>query len=123
MQNSMVITHTNRRCCPTLRDIYQTRTGDETSLLPIPTTVPAPETAATPATSNGHCAGCAAGRQMIPAEKAAAVCQCSRRRIYRWIEDGSLHFRELPDGTVLVCGVTLAAKLEQLEDATGFLGR
>jgi hypothetical protein len=35
---------------------------------------------------------------MITAEKAAAICQCSRRLIYRRIDEGSLHFRELPDG-------------------------
>ncbi len=69
------------------------------------------------------CGDCQAGGLMIPVEKAAVVCQCSRRLIYRWIEKGALHFRELPDGAVLVCGVTLAAKLEQLEDATGALAR
>ncbi|MEP7340243.1 MAG: hypothetical protein ABI977_21100 [Acidobacteriota bacterium] len=123
MLNSMVTLQTNTYCRPTPRDLYQTCTGDKTTLLPLPAPAPAsaaPRILATPA---NHCADCNAGGQMITAEKAAAICQCSRRLIYRWIDDGSLHFRELPDGSVLVCGVTLTAKLEQLEDATGFLSR
>jgi hypothetical protein len=93
-------------------DYYQTRTGDETTLLKPP---------AAPLIPADQCAACQARGGMIPAEKAATICQCRRRTIYRWIEEGVLHFRELPDGTVLVCGATLMAKLEQLEDATGRL--
>lgn len=58
------------------------------------------------------CETCGDGTQMVSAEKAAAVGWASRRQIYRWIEDGSLHFLEQPDGEVLICGRTLAAKLE-----------
>lgn len=123
MRNSMVITHTNTRCHVMPGDLYRTRTSDETCLLPVVPTASSPRIGATPTTLPGRCAGCEAGEQMIPAEKAAVVCQCSRRLIYRWIEEGSLHYRELPDGTVLVCGVTLASKLEQLEDPTGHLAR
>jgi len=113
MYNSVVATHTNRENRPTLLDQYQTRVSGDVRR-PATPSVP-PETAT--------CADCNAGGQMVTAEKAATICQCSRRLIYRWIEEGSLHFRELPDGAVLVCGVTLAAKLEQLEDATGYLAR
>jgi hypothetical protein len=123
MLNSMIASHTNTYSRPTPRDLYQTCTGDKTALLPVPAPAPATTAAETSATSNGYCAECEAGGQMIPAEKAAIICQCSRRLIYRWIEEGSLHFRELPDGAVLVCGVTLATKLEQLEESTGYLAR
>lgn len=118
MQNSTVITYTTNRCYPVPNDLYATCTGDKTMLLPGNASRQTPAGNASP---NSRCLGCEKNEQMIPAEKAAIVCQCSRRRIYRWIEDGTLHFRELPDGTVLVCGVTLAAKLEDLEEMTGSL--
>ena len=118
MLNSMLITHTNLHSCSTLSDQYQTRTGDENSFLSVRAPLSATTVSASPAI---HCAGCDTGGLMISAERAATICQCSRRLIYRWIDEGSLHFRELPDGAVLVCGVTLAAKLEQLENATGVL--
>lgn len=101
-------------------DHYQTRTGDETAML---AQAGAPVMTATPTAPIDQCTECNANGRMITAEKAATVCQCSRRMIYRWIEEGALHFREMPDGTVLVCGVTLSAKLEQLEGATGVLSR
>ena len=123
MLNSMTTSHTNTHYRSASRDMYQTCTGDQTALLPASAPVPPPVAAKTPATSSVCCADCEAGGQMVTAEKAAIICQCSRRLIYRWIEEGSLHFRELPDGSVLVCGVTLTAKLEQLDDATGYLSR
>ena len=55
---------------------------------------------------------------MLTAERAATLCQCSRRKIYHWIEEGHLHFVELADGTVLVCGKTLAKKIEELSSTT-----
>jgi len=123
MLNSMITLHTNTYCHPTSRDLFQTCTGDKTALLPTPAPAPASAAPGILATPANQCADCGVGGQMITAEKAAAICQCSRRLIYRWIDEGSLHFRELPDGSVLVCGVTLASKLDQLEDATGFLSR
>jgi hypothetical protein len=115
MQNVMATTLTNRHSCPTLNDLYQTRTDGQTALLPLP--------ALAFATAANQCTECVAGGQMISAERAAVICQCSRRLIYRWVEEGALHFRELPNRTVLICGVTLAAKLEQLEGATELLAR
>lgn len=55
---------------------------------------------------------------MVSAERAANICQCSRLKIYRWIDEGHLHYVELPDGAVLVCGKTLAQKIEELNIAT-----
>ena len=40
--------------------------------------------------------------KMIAAEKAASTCDCSRRKIYRWIEKGELHFFETPEGEAMV---------------------
>ena len=34
---------------------------------------------------------------MISAERAANICQCSRLKIYRWIDEGDLHYVELPE--------------------------
>jgi len=64
------------------------------------------------------CLICGEDVKMIVAEKAATVCQCSRRRIYRWIEDGDLHFFETPDGEVLVCGRSLSLKMDELDSTT-----
>ncbi len=114
MQSVMTSFQAQMSYHPALFDQFQTRTGDETALLP--------RSAASPLPSD-QCADCDATGRMVPAEKAATICQCSRRMIYRWIDEGVLHYRELPDGTVLVCGASLTAKLEQLEGATGLLPR
>jgi hypothetical protein len=65
-----------------------------------------------------ECLTCGEEVKMIAAEKAAAICQCSRRRIYRWIEEGDLHFFEMPDGEVLVCGRSLSQKMDELDSRT-----
>lgn len=64
------------------------------------------------------CPACVGNVGLLTAERAATVCQCSRRKIYHWIEEGHLHFVELVDGTVLVCGRTLAKKIEELNSST-----
>src|SRR5262247_1988257 len=65
-----------------------------------------------------ECLICGEEVKMIAAEKAATVCQCSRRKIYRWIEEGELHFFEMPDGEVLVCGRSLSKKMDELDSIT-----
>jgi hypothetical protein len=97
---------------PAWRDPYRTRAnGDlETRILPA--------TTASAGDATLYCAICGDATRMIAAEQAATLCQSSRRLIYRWIEGGELHFGEMADGVVLVCGRTLAAKLDQLEGAT-----
>jgi len=64
------------------------------------------------------CNLCTGNVGLITAERAAMLCQCSRRKIYHWIEEGHLHFVELTDGAVLVCGRTLAKKIEELNSST-----
>ncbi len=60
----------------------------------------------------GGCEICGDQARMITTEQAATLSRRSHRQIFRWIEDGSLHFVELPDGSAMVCGRTLAAKLD-----------
>jgi hypothetical protein len=69
------------------------------------------------------CRVCGDGVKMIAAEKAAALCQCSRRKIYRWIEEGDLHFFETLDGEVLVCGRSLSRKMDDLDSTTDKLSQ
>jgi hypothetical protein len=59
--------------------------------------------------------------RMMLAEKAATVCQCSRRKIYRWIEEGDLHYVEMPGGEVMVCGRSLSRKMDELDSTTNKL--
>ncbi|MBL8169929.1 MAG: hypothetical protein JNJ50_17350 [Acidobacteria bacterium] len=67
------------------------------------------------------CESCGAAVGMIAAEKAAILCQCTRRQIYRWIEAGEIHFTELLDGSVWVCGKSLAQKIDELDANTNKL--
>jgi hypothetical protein len=48
------------------------------------------------------CRICGEDVKMISAKKAAIICHCSRRKIYRWIEEGDLHFFETPEGEAMV---------------------
>jgi len=70
-----------------------------------------------------ECLICGEEVKMIAAEKAATVCQCSRRMIYRWIEEGDLHFFEMPDGEVMVCGRSLSQKMDELDYRTDRLSK
>jgi hypothetical protein len=45
---------------------------------------------------------------MLPVELAAKVAGVSPRTLYRRIEQGKVHFRELSDGAVLVCENSLS---------------
>jgi hypothetical protein len=65
-----------------------------------------------------ECLVCGEEVKMIAAEKAATVCQCSRRKIYSWIEQGDLHFFEMSDGEALVCGRSLSQKMDELDSIT-----
>src|SRR5262245_29537545 len=56
--------------------------------------------------------------KMIADEKAATLCHCGRRKIYRWIEVGDLHFCETPEGEALVCDRSLSRKMDELDSTT-----
>jgi hypothetical protein len=47
---------------------------------------------------------------MLPVELAARASKVSPRIVYRWIEQNQVHYRELSDGTVLVCENSLRSK-------------
>lgn len=53
------------------------------------------------------CEGCGAERLMLTPRDAAALSGVTTRLIYARVEAGALHFKELPDGTLLVCGHSL----------------
>ncbi len=69
------------------------------------------------------CLICREEVKMIVAEKAAAICQCSRRKIYRWIEERDRRFVEMPDGEVMVCGRSLSQKMDDLDSNTDRLSQ
>ena len=49
------------------------------------------------------CNGCNEQVTMIRPEEAAAVAGVNSRTIYRGVEAGRFHFRETPDGMLLIC--------------------
>ena len=60
-----------------------------------------------------YCGECGSGLMLL--EKAARLCQRNRRVLYRWVEEGRVHFCELAAGSVAICGQTLAAQMNELE--------
>jgi hypothetical protein len=44
---------------------------------------------------------------MVTPDAAAELAGVTTRAIYVRVECGALHFKELPDGTLLVCGMSL----------------
>ena len=62
-----------------------------------------------PRTANGWCDRCLTQVEMITPNDAAALLKISSRAIYRWIEEGQLHF--IDDSTGLrVCARSLSLK-------------
>ena len=49
------------------------------------------------------CAACGAMVQMVTAEQSALLAGVTTRAIYRWVEEGRLHFTETEAGGLLVC--------------------
>jgi len=50
------------------------------------------------------CADCSTGDAlMVAPEQAAVLAKVPMRVIYRWVETGSVHFREDPNGSLFVC--------------------
>ncbi len=66
-----------------------------------------------------ECAYC--GAKLLNAEQAATIIQSTQRQIYRWVEQGVLHFHDAADGSVLVCSHSLLEQVERLESATARL--
>lgn len=54
------------------------------------------------------CSGCSADAEMITPADAGLVNGVSARTIYRWVEEGTVHFAETADGLLLICQQSLA---------------
>ena len=53
---------------------------------------------------------------MVAPEQAALVTHIPLRMIYRWIESALVHFRETPNGSVIVCLRSLTTTRNQIID-------
>lgn len=61
----------------------------------------------TPGIIMSWCDACERDVEMTSPEGAAAIFNMPKRKIYREIEAGRVHFVELPDGALLVCLVSV----------------
>ena len=60
------------------------------------------------------CPDCPTGDAiMLAPEQASVLAHVPTRMIYRWFETGVIHYREAPDGSLLVCLKSLAAAATQ----------
>ena len=55
-----------------------------------------------------YCPICARESEFVTPEEAAARASVTSRTIYRWLENGKLHFIEMPGWELLVCVQSLA---------------
>ena len=60
------------------------------------------------------CPACAREVLMVTPEQAAALARVSVRTVNRWVENERVHFRETPDGLLLLCSDSLAANAGQV---------
>ena len=50
------------------------------------------------------CADCPTGDAiMLAPEQAAVLAHVPTRMIYRWVETGAIHYKEAPNGSLIVC--------------------
>lgn len=54
------------------------------------------------------CECCAQKVRMITPDEAAIITQHSTRTIFRWVENGRVHFSESPLGSIRICLVSLS---------------
>jgi hypothetical protein len=69
--------------------------------------------------THGWCARCRKAVPLARPEEAAAKARVTVRTICRWADGGILHFREAPDGFLLICCDSLRRCLEASHRATG----
>jgi hypothetical protein len=61
------------------------------------------------------CADCQTGDAiMLSPEQAALLAHVSTRIIYRWVETGAIHYREVANGSLIVCIRSLLATGNQI---------
>ncbi len=54
------------------------------------------------------CEECNEPSGMITPDEAAALCEVGTRTVYRWLENGTIHFTENAEGALLICLKSLA---------------
>ncbi|MEW6129078.1 MAG: hypothetical protein AB1757_18715 [Acidobacteriota bacterium] len=54
-----------------------------------------------------RCQLCQVEVKMVDLQEAAAIAKASQRELFRRVENGSLHFAENADGTLLICLASL----------------
>lgn len=57
------------------------------------------------------CPDCAKEVRMLTVDEAAAIACLSIRTIYSWMETKRLHFREMAEGSVLICFDSLSLNI------------
>ena len=68
------------------------------------------------------CAECSTGDAiMLPPYHAALLSHVPTRMIYRLVETGSIHYREEPNGSLVVCVRSLVAARDQVLNTKGEL--
>ena len=60
-----------------------------------------------PKTVVAWCEACGMDTLMVVPEQAAIICGTTARHIFRQIERGELHFIEMNEGALLICGNSL----------------
>ena len=64
------------------------------------------------------CAECSTGDAiMVAPEQAAVIAQVPARMIYRWVEAGTIHYKEEPNGSLIVCVKSLPVRDIQIGEA------
>lgn len=53
------------------------------------------------------CAGCGIEVEMISPEQSGLLAEVSVRTVYRWAEEGAIHFAETQEGLLLICRQSL----------------
>jgi len=51
---------------------------------------------------------------MVPPEQAAVLANVTVRMVYRWVESDVVHYKEEPNGSVMVCVKSLPSTANQI---------
>jgi hypothetical protein len=54
-----------------------------------------------------YCERCGREVSMLSVALTAGLAGVPERMVYRWVEAGNVHFRERPDGAILICTESL----------------
>ena len=63
------------------------------------------------------CEACSAGDSiLLSPDQASTLTGIPARSIYRWVEAGAIHYREAPNGKIIVCIKTLLVRSDSERD-------